>query len=117
MTNDPPERQNSSQAAITERGTAEALRLVSVDWLTTTSANRLHHAGLSDEQAAAMREDRSVTGPVKLTCGRTVDWVTIPDPVAGTTAPRCRGCCKNLGYPQGKGSPKNAPTCRGPEVA
>lgn len=91
---------------------ADARRLVACDWLTTLTANRLHHAGLTDQQAAVMWEDRHLTTPVKLSCGRTVDYVSIPGVLTRMGTQRCRGCCRNLGYPPGKGSPKNDPECR-----
>jgi len=87
-------------------------QIVNLDWVTTRSSNRLHHATLTDQQAAVMYDDRSLTGPIKLACGRTVDYVTIPDVFTRIGAQRCHGCCNNLGYPPGKGSPKNNPTCR-----
>ena len=90
----------------------EARTLVENDWLVTRTWNALHFAELTDEQAAAMFEDRSVTDSVRLACGHTVGYVSIPGVLTRMGAMRCSGCCRAKGYPVGKGSPKNDPACR-----
>jgi hypothetical protein len=90
----------------------EARRLVDQDWLVTRAWNRLHHATLTNDQLQVMYDDRFLTAPVKLTCGRTAAYVSIPGILTRIGAERCIGCCTALGYPQGAGSPKNVDACR-----
>lgn len=59
-----------------------------------------------------MEWEGTLTGPVKLSCGRTAAVVTIPGLFTRMGALRCEGCCRATGMPQGKGSPKNDDACR-----
>lgn len=86
---------------------AEGRRLIAYDWLVTKSRNRLHHADLSDVQAQDMYDDRHLLEDATLSCGRTASYVSIPGVFIRIGAMRCVGCCRVLGYPEGKGSPKN----------
>lgn len=86
--------------------------LVRFDWLTTKRWNRLHFADLDEDQVQEIADATSVAGPVRLACGRTAASVWIPGLFTRMGAQRCKGCCRALGYPQGKGSPKNDDPCR-----
>lgn len=91
---------------------ARFLELGRIDWYVGRSSNRLHYAELNDEHRAAIPEYWGVPGPVRLCCGRTAAFLSIPGIFTRMGAMRCTGCCKALGYPQGKGSPKNDDACR-----
>jgi hypothetical protein len=56
--------------------------------------------------------DWAVTEPIRLACGRVAEGLWIPGMFTRMGAERCKGCCRALGYPQGKGSPKNDDACR-----
>jgi hypothetical protein len=86
--------------------------LAEMDWLVTKSWNRLHHAALSDDELLHLLDQAEIPGPIILSCGRTAALVAIPGVFTRMGAPRCTGCGKALGYPQGKGSPKNDGACR-----
>ena len=91
---------------------AEARRLVDLDWLMTRRWRRLHHAALTDDQLVAMWEDRCLWERVRLACGQTAAYVSIPGVLSRLSATRCPACCTALNYPPGTGSPKNDPDCR-----
>lgn len=89
------------------------LALARYDWLVTRTWNRLHYvATFTDQQLQSLAEYVGVEGPIRLACGRTAAFVTIPGVFTRMGAGRCTGCCRALGYPLGAGSPKNDPTCR-----
>lgn len=90
----------------------EARQLVAYDWLVSKSWNRLHFAELTGEQLAAMFDDRCLWTDVRLACGQTAAYVSIPGWFTRMGALRCIGCCRAKGYPPGKGSPKNDDRCR-----
>jgi hypothetical protein len=84
-----------------------ALAIIRLDWLVSRSWNRLHHADLSPQDAADLIDEGGLDGPVRLSCGQTAAWVSIPGVFTRMGAERCTGCCRALGYAAGKGSPKN----------
>jgi hypothetical protein len=84
-----------------------------VDWFVTKTWRLLHAVTVfTDEQREYIAENWCVKGPVKLACGRTAGWLHIPGMFTRMGAQRCIGCCKAMGLPPGKGSPKNDPECR-----
>lgn len=91
---------------------ADWCRFARVDWLVTRSWNRLHYAEFTPVQLEDLEEFMGINGPVRLLCGRTATYVTIPGFLTRMGAMRCTGCCRAVGYPQGKGSPKNDDACR-----
>jgi len=91
---------------------AEFVAIGRFDWYTTRSWNRLHWADLSEEQQSGIPAMWAVEGPVRLACGRTAAYLSIPGMFSRMGAMRCTGCCRALGYPPGKGSPKNDEACR-----
>jgi hypothetical protein len=94
---------------------AEFVSLGRLDWYVSKSWNRLHFAdlsGLTPQQQDDVAFEWGVSGPVRLACGRTAGALWIPGMFSRMGAPRCTGCCRALGYPQGKGSPKNSGACR-----
>lgn len=91
---------------------AEIRTMVAYDWLVSRAWNRLHFAELDATQLEALDEDRLMVGGVRLSCGRTAAYISIPGFFTRMGAPRCTGCCRALGYPQGIGSPKNDDACR-----
>lgn len=90
----------------------EFLEIGRYDWYVTQSYNRLHYAELDDEQKSYIPEYWAIPVPVRLACGRTASRLAIPGIFTRMAAQRCTGCCRALGYPLGKGSPKNDPGCR-----
>lgn len=91
----------------------EIRALIDYDWLVTTTWEVLHHAsGLTDDQLGAMDDDGQLSGPVRLDCGRTVVFVSIPGLFSRMGKPRCKRCCRATGMPEGDGSPKNDDACR-----
>ena len=83
------------------------------DWFTTRTGRRLHAVlEFSGEHKADMEAEWAVLSPVRLACGRVAAGVWIPGMFSRMGAERCRGCCAALGYPAGKGSPKNDDACR-----
>lgn len=88
----------------------EFIRIAKFDWL-VTRRNRFLHAVRDSEWTEAHRADMAadwaVTTPVRLACGQVARTVTIPGVFSRMGLPRCRGCCRALGFPQGTGSPKN----------
>ena len=89
-----------------------ALAIIRYDWLVSRSWNRLHHADLSPEDAVEIIDAGGLDGPVRLSCGRTAAYVSIPGVFTRMGAVRCTGCCKVLRYPEGTGSPKNVDAIR-----
>lgn len=83
-----------------------------VDWYVTKTWNRLHWAEIPETFWRGIAEEWAVTEPVRLACGRTAAGLWIPGVFTRMGAPRCTGCCRALGYPPGKGSPKNDGACR-----
>jgi hypothetical protein len=90
----------------------EARNLVAYDWLVSRAWNRLHFAELTTDQLAAMYDDRCLWTNIRLACGRTAAYISIPGVFTRLGAPRCLGCCRALNYSPGNGSPKNDPACR-----
>lgn len=102
-----------NRAAWLAEDIAYFLTLVRYDWLVSRAWNRLHHATFTDDQLDDVAEyGMAVRGPVRLSCGRTASFVSIPGFITRMGALRCTGCCRALGYPVGKGSPKNDDACR-----
>ena len=89
-----------------------ALAIIRYDWLETGKGKRLHWADLSPDAAVEIIDDGGLCGDIRLACGRTAAWVCIPGMFSRMGAERCSGCCRALGYPAGKGSPKNADAIR-----
>ncbi len=86
-----------------------------VDWFVTKCWNRLHAVNDQEwtgEHRADMEQEWAVLSPVRLACGRMAAGVWIPGMFTRMGGQRCKGCCRALGYPEGKGSPKNDWVCR-----
>jgi hypothetical protein len=87
------------------------IRIAKFDWL-VTRRNRVLHAVRDSEWTEAHRADMAadwvVTTPVRLACGQLARSVMIPGMFSRMGLPRCRECCRALGYAEGPGSPKNA---------
>jgi hypothetical protein len=80
------------------------------DWYVSKSWNRLHAVpddAWTDEHRADIAAEQAVLRPVRLACGRTASSLHIPGWFTRMAAPRCKGCCRALGYEPGTGSPKN----------
>lgn len=89
------------------------IELGRVDWFVTKTWKMLHAVPDFDaEQREYIAENWGVKGPVKLACGRTAAEVYIPGMFTRMGAMRCKGCCRAMGFPPGKGSPKNDAECR-----
>jgi hypothetical protein len=91
---------------------AEFISIGRYDWYVSKSWNRLHWAEIGNEYHAGIAMDWAVTEPIRLACGRMAEGLWIPGMFSRMGAMRCTGCCRALGYPQGKGSPKNDDACR-----
>lgn len=81
-------------------------RLAELDWLTSPRSETLH----------APRLQAPITNPwnhpiYRVACGRVMK-VSIPGIFSRMGRERCKQCCKNRGYPEGTGSPKNDAACR-----
>lgn len=86
------------------------IRLGRMDWWVSKSWNRLHAVAdgtWTDTHLDDLARDGIAAGPVRLACGRTAAMVTIPGAGSRLCLPRCKGCCRVLGYEQGTGSPRN----------
>jgi hypothetical protein len=84
---------------------AEVHEIGEWDWWDTNRGNRLHAADVAYDPV------RDVGGDGITACSlKTELW--IPGLFTRMELPRCSRCCKRLGYPQGKGSPKNDQACR-----
>ena len=92
--------------------TGYTLGLVRADWLVSKSWNRLHFAELTPGQALELGGEGWLGGPVRLACGRVAAGVSVPGVFTRMGGQRCTGCCRALGLPPGKGSPKNDQACR-----
>ena len=102
-------------SATARESAGEFMRIARVDWLVSKSWRKLHavrNADWTDENRADMAMEWGVSSPVRLACGRTAAGVWIPGMFTRMGAERCSGCCRALGYPQGKGSPKNSDEIR-----
>lgn len=73
------------------------------DWVMTWSGHVLHH--LAAVKRPIMFDSMS-QGEGRTSCGIT-GQLCIPGIFSRMGAPRCKRCCKKLGWPQGVGSPKN----------
>lgn len=80
------------------------------DWLYAKPWRILHHFELTKEQSKRLWDN--YLGPMQATCGRTYETPSIPGIFSRMGLPRCQRCCDRLGYPRGKGSPKNDDACR-----
>lgn len=89
---------------------SELQSLVDYDWVIPFSGTRLHHVALPPETD----DHFDLAGLATLTaaCGRTLAGASIPGVFTRMGAMRCTGCCRALGLPPGKGSPKNDDACR-----
>lgn len=89
--------------------------LARFDWVVSRSWNRLHalpYGPWTLEQADEIARDWLLSGPVRLACGRTASLACIPGVFSRLGSPRCSGCCRAIGLPQGIGSPVNDAGCR-----
>ena len=75
------------------------------DWWDTPTGERLHSASVPYDPSY------EVAGNGVTACGRRL-WLAIPGIFTRLGLPRCRHCCRKLGYPPGTGSPKNDERCR-----
>ena len=73
------------------------------DWYVLPTWRRIHYATL---------EEYTQPGGVGYSpCGRRGEF-WIPGLFARMSLPRCKRCCRALGFPVGTGSPKNDDACR-----
>jgi hypothetical protein len=104
-----------TQPRVEDDPVAYFLDLARVDWVVGASWNRLHALGqdLTAGQRDAL-EDYEVQcpGPVRFACGRVGAYASIPGLLSRMGKPRCQGCCRATGLPEGVGSPKNDDECR-----
>jgi hypothetical protein len=89
---------------------SEAQELVDYDWTISTSGDLLHHVTLPSDVEDI--DDLWYVGPIAAACGRKLKAPRIPGVFTRMGAMRCERCCKALGLPLGKGSPKNDDECR-----
>lgn len=81
---------------------------VDLDWLHSTTGNRLHHTTLTAGQAETLADEGYAA--VIADCGTYLCRATIPGPLsrgADSGMPRCARCCTRTGVSRGLGSPKN----------
>ena len=86
-----------------------------VDWLAPYPRWKFLPAVPEGNWTAEHREDMTwlwqVEHPVRLACGQVASALRIPGIFSrggfGGGLPRCKGCCRALGGPEGNGSPKN----------
>ena len=77
-------------------------------WRTKTKVDQvLHHLAATDEPW----DETDTQGTGVTSCGLT-GYVAIPGLGDRMGGPRCPDCCRVVGYPEGKGSPKNDEACR-----
>ncbi len=76
------------------------------DWMVLASWRVLHHAAEWNPNSDDVAAGNGVTS-----CGRK-GWLAVPGVFTRMGAARCKQCCRNLGYPEGVGSPKNDALCR-----
>jgi hypothetical protein len=89
------------------RADSEFLDLCELDWAQTPTGTILHAVASFDGD-----DDLVPVGGLGVTvCGRR-GRLSIPGMFMRMHAPRCRACCRALGYPDGVGSPKNNENCR-----
>lgn len=94
------------------------IAIIRVGWGVTARWKFLHAVRDEDWTAENKADMRAwgVWSPVRLACGRTAASLFIPGIFSrggfGGGLPRCKGCCRALGFPVGKGSPKNDDRCR-----
>ncbi len=83
------------------------------DWVTDyrgrPSRERLHNLASADDPA---EWEDNAGGAGVTSCGKRSDWWSIPGLFSRMSVKRCKACCDALGYPHGKGSPKNDAECR-----
>lgn len=100
---------------VTLESAEEFISIGKLDWFVSKSWNKLHAVRGTDwtgEHRADMEQEWAVLSPVRLACGRVAASLWIPGMFSRMGAERCKGCCRALGYPTGKGSPKNDDACR-----
>jgi len=85
-----------------------------LDWLITGGAGQRLHAVLTwlPQHLESIANEWAVLCPIRLACGKTVNSVFIPGMFTRMGAMRCVVCCRRVGLPAGKGSPKNDAACR-----
>jgi len=91
------------------RDRAEEFRIIGErDWWITRSGNYLHSAQVD---YYSFSKYGNVGGRGITACGRRTElW--IPGIFSRMGLLRCSRCCRILGYPEGRGSPKNDERCR-----
>jgi hypothetical protein len=89
---------------------SEAQEIVDYDWMISAHGNRLHHVKLPPDVEDL--DDIFRLAPMAAACGKTLQGACIPGVFTRMGAMRCTGCCRALGLPPGKGSPKNDDECR-----
>jgi len=93
----------------------EFISIGRVDWFVAGLGRRLHAVrddAWTDEHRTEMEQEWVVWSPVRLACGRVAVGVSIPGMFTRMGAERCKGCCRAMGMPAGRGSPKNDDACR-----
>ncbi len=91
-----------------EANAARAVEVAEWDWVCLPSWEKLHHARLIDDLESF---DLWRQGEGETACGRR-GYLYIPGFATRLGAERCRHCCRKIGFPDGKGSPKNDRACR-----
>lgn len=91
---------------MTERTYPHAKELMECDWLTTPDGRLLHYAEGFDEEVW----EREGVWIGQAACGVRGRFI-IPGIFTRMGEKRCDRCCDRLGYPRGKGSPKNDAAC------
>lgn len=87
--------------------TATLTECARFDWVVFGASDRLHNAAefVVDVDEWCFRD-------VRTACGLRQERAFIPGILTRMGAARCSHCCDRLGYPRGKGSPKNDDGCR-----
>lgn len=82
-------------------------RTVEWDWIVTAKSYGVLHCPIKwDDPEYEAHDERAVTA-----CGLR-GWFVIPGVFSRMGKQRCKKCCKKVGFPPGKGSPKNDDSCR-----
>lgn len=85
---------------------AEQRRMLETDWVVGASWTVLHHISPADDDFDPAYWV-TFPDPIRATCGRLLKWACVPGVFTRIGAKRCDRCCDRMGYPRGKGSPRN----------
>ena len=88
---------------------AEDIRILAEQtWVITAAGRALHHPARIHEPSRLAEHNE---GLVATSCGYLGDMM-VPAKPWRTKVPRCRRCCRAVGYREGTGSPVNDEACR-----